>query len=107
MCLRVVIILVNFEILGEMPIGGASDSPVQTAPLQQAQQPAQQYQSKPVQNNENVEPNKPQAKSFYNKESQPAAHKPTPLAASNQTSNQMFNNLKIFGISSLNPYQNK
>ena len=101
------IILVNFEILGEMAIGGANDSPVQTAPQQSAQQ---QYQSKPVQNNENVEPNKPQAKSFYNnanKESQPA-QKATPLVASNQaTSNQMFNNLKIFGISSLNPYQNK
>lgn len=102
------IILVNFEILGEMPIGGTNDAPAQAAP-QQAQQPQQhQYQSKPAQNNENIEPNKPQTKSFYNnaanKETQPA-HKPTPLAASNQT--QMFNNFKIYGISSLNPYQNK
>lgn len=98
------IILVNFEILGEMPIGSGNDA---VAPVQQNQP---QPQSKPVQNNENIEPNKPsvQTKAFYNnastKESQ-TAHKPTPLAASNQT--QMFNSFKIMGISGLNPYQNK
>lgn len=89
-----------------MPIG--EDAPIQSGAAQQGQSVQQQYQSKPVQNNENVEPNKPQAKSFYNnaanKEIQPS-HKPTPLAASNQT--QMFNNFKVYGISSLNPYQNK
>lgn len=90
-----------------MPIGG--ESPAQSAPQQPAPPPQQQYQSKPAQNNENLEPNKPQAKSFYNnaatKESQAPTHKPNPLASSNQS--QMFNNFKVYGIASLNPYQNK
>lgn len=92
-----------------MPIGDDSSAqaaaPVQAQPVQQQQQ----YQSKPAQNNENVEPNKPSTKGFYNnaanKESQISHAKPTPLAASNQS--QMFNNFKVYGISSLNLYLNK
>ena len=105
---RVVVILLNFEILGEM------DPKVQSN-----DEPQQQAVKKPVQNIENIEPAKPEAKAgqnnaknFYNKDSQPA-QKPA-LSSNNSASNSsgagtngMFNNFKVFGISSLNPYQNK
>ena len=79
----------------------------------EAAQPA-----KPVQN-ENIEPKKqetktapPSAKSFFNnKESQNPVQNSGKLAASNNAGKEeqpgMFNGFKIFGISSLNPYQNK
>ena len=100
---RVVVILLNFEILGEMEIKTGGE----------ATQPA-----KPVQN-ENIEPKKqetktapPSAKSFFNnKESQNPVQNSGKLAASNNAGKEeqpgMFNGFKIFGISSLNPYQNK
>lgn len=104
---KVVVILLNFTIIGEM------DPKVATA----AEVPA-----KPVQN-ENLEPeeNKPaappsNAKKFFNtKETEPAQPKVNaskivdPAAASNNSASQagMYNGFKIFGISSLNPYQNK
>lgn len=79
----------------------------------EAAQPA-----KPVQN-ENIEPKKQEtktapsnAKSFFNnKESQNPVQNSGKLAASNTAGKEeqpgMFNGFKIFGISSLNPYQNK
>lgn len=98
----------NFEILGEMdPNPKSNSSGGETNESHYQQQP--QQQSKPIQN-ENIEPNKPNApisKSFYNnKESQPVPKSSAPLTAS---SNQpgTFNSFKIYGISSLNPYQNK
>lgn len=85
---KVVVILLNFEILGEMD---NSVSANETA--------------KPVQN-ENVEPNKKpnmDAKSFFNKKDDDVKK---PLSNSNSAPGT-FNGQKIFGISSLNPYQNK
>ena len=103
-----VVILLNFEILGEMEIKSTTPSlnepPVKPAPKVQ---------------NENVEPKKevPNAKSFFGKDNAPAnpppkANKPalsTPAStASNTTqSGGMFNNFKILEIKTLNPYQNK
>lgn len=90
---RVVVILLNFEILGEMD---ASPKKQPTAPLNQ---PIKQIQ------NENIEPNKPlnqsNTKSFFNQKEtdfeKPQSNNPPGT----------FNGFKIFGISSLNPYQNK
>lgn len=104
------VILLNFEILGEM------DPKIQNqGSAHEEHQPAK----KPVQN-ENIEPVKPEAKAgqnnaknFYNKEHSQPPQKPA-LSSNNAASNSsaagangMFNNFKVFGISSLNPYQNK
>lgn len=85
---KVVVILLNFEILGEM------DTTV-----------SQAESAKPVQN-ENIEPNKPKmdAKKFFNKKEEDVKK---PLSGSSNNPPGMFNGHKIFGISSLNPYQNK
>lgn len=90
---RVVIILLNFEILGEMD---ANPKPQAATAISQP--------TKHVQN-ENIEPNKPHnqtnSKSFFSKK-ESDFEKP-------QSNNApgTFNGFKIFGISSLNPYQNK
>jgi replication factor A1 len=91
---KVVVILLNFEILGEMD---SSASNAETA--------------KPVHNNENIEPNKPEkskmdSKSFFNKK-EDDLKKPSGGNAGSNNPPGMFNGHKIFGISSLNPYQNK
>ncbi len=102
-----VVILLNFNIVGEMDIKAGSSEQGTT-------------QSKPIQN-ENIEPNKSSvevknpsmsAKSFFNKEAAAAKQETQPAGKLNQTStsnNQpgMFNGLKICGIDKLNPYQNK
>lgn len=97
---KVVVILLNFEIIGEMDPNAKPAEPVKNE--SHFQQP------KHVQN-ENIEPNKPDpktnqsnAKSFFN-------NKDSQVQKSNPSTNQpgMFNSFKIFGISSLNPYQNK
>lgn len=101
---KVVVILLNFEILGEMDTKAS----------------ANEYPKQTVQN-ENIEPKdvekiSPQkGKSFYTnpdtKDNTP--NKNTSKLTSNNTSvnmnsqSGMFNNFKVFGISSLNPYQNK
>lgn len=103
--LKMVVILLNFEILGEMEV----QKPGAAAPA--------------TANAENVEPNKPAAppaaKSFYNNKNQEdikSASVPTKITSSNssgggssagEASKGTFNNYKIFGIGSLNPYQNK
>lgn len=86
--IRVVVILLNFDILGEM------DTAV-----------SQTVTAKPVQN-ENIEPNKPNmdAKKFFNKKEEDVKK---PQSGSSNNPPGMFNGHKIFGISSLNPYQNK
>lgn len=90
---KVVVILLNFEILGEMDKEESMDL---------------QEKSKPIQN-ENIEPNvqKPNlsAKSFFNKKDSDI-EKPA-KTASNQSQSGVFNGHKIVGISGLNPYQNK
>ena len=69
-------------------------------------------------NDENLEPKKEappsNAKSFFNnKETSQAPQKiikaplVTPSSTASNTQSGMFNNFKIVGISSLNPYQNK
>jgi len=103
---KVVVILLNFEILGEMdtktPSSTSSSSNETTKPVQ----------------NENIEPeeNKPSnAKKFFNNKdstnNQPKANagKLVDQNASTAANSQpgMFNGFKVFGISSLNPYQNK
>ncbi|CAF0704338.1 unnamed protein product [Brachionus calyciflorus] len=97
---KVVIILLNFEILGHM-------DPNQKQPTNQANESNFNEPSKHLQNNENIEPNKPKqpqqekAKNFFNKKDaeveKPSSNNPPGT----------FNGFKIFGISSLNPYQNK
>lgn len=88
---KVVVILLNFEILGEMDTSTATSE-----------------KPKPVQN-ENIEPKTENvkknmdAKSFFNKKEDDVKK---PSATSNNPPG-MFNGHKIFGISSLNPYQNK
>ncbi len=67
--------------------------------------------------NENIEPksfekpNPPQSKSFYSNNDTQASKVASKLnnTTNNASASQsgMFNNFKIFGISSLNPYQNK
>jgi hypothetical protein len=104
---KIVIILLNFTILGEMEPG----------------MPRAVTKEEPVDHNrgyqnENAEPGNANAKpaaapqtkqSFYNNNSnkQAAAPAAAPLAASNRSNSDTFNGLKIFGINSLNPYQNK
>jgi len=88
---KVVVILLNFDILGEMDTASAKTD-----------------LAKPVQN-ENIEP-QPAAvktlnmdsKSFFNKKETEKKHS----GGSNDPPG-MFNGYKIHGISSLNPYQNK
>ncbi|RNA32148.1 replication A 70 kDa DNA-binding subunit [Brachionus plicatilis] len=90
---KVVIILLNFEILGEM------DANSKQQPAATISQPNKHVQ------NENIEPNKSinqnKAKSFFDKK-EADFEKP-------QSTNPpgTFNGFKVFGISSLNPYQNK
>jgi len=99
---KVVVILLNFEILGEMETNmqNAGGNDVQSKP------------AAPVQN-ENIEPKAVEnKKSFYSKEPQnqisSSIQKPKSKEASaGSQGGATFNNLKIFGISSLNPYQNK
>lgn len=93
---KVVVILLNFEILGEMDKEVDMDL---------------QEKSKPVQN-ENIEPNarakNPNltAKSFFNKKDDEDM-KPAGKTSSNKGQLDVFNGHKIVGISGLNPYQNK
>ncbi len=101
------IILLNFEILGEMDPNARHPDAV----------PAANAQSRPAasHNNENIEPKKESiqqtkntnpasnAKSFFNNKDTPKQ----PLSTSSNNQPGMFNNFKVFGISSLNPYQNK
>jgi len=99
---KVVIILLNFEIIGEM-------DPKVTTSSSEAQKPNIQ--------NENIEPKsvekpiQPQSKSFYSNNDTQASKVVSKLnnTTNNASASQpgMFNNFKIFGISSLNPYQNK
>lgn len=101
---KVVIILLNFKIVGEMEIDlDGTRSATETG-------------KKAVQN-ENAEPKidkTSNAKSFFNKESstypekQIVKSKPQQQSASaDDCTPGMFNGFKIFGIANLNPYQNK
>ena len=107
-------ILLNFEVIGEM------DPKSQSSTSSSANS---NEVTKPVQN-ENIEPEENKtsnAKKFFNtKDSNTNQTKPnagklvdqnasTASNASNTANNQpgMFNGFKVFGISSLNPYQNK
>jgi hypothetical protein len=72
-----------------------------------------------IKNDENIEPKKEappsNAKSFFNNKDtaqmpQKVIKAPlnsTPASTASNTQSGMFNNFKIVGISSLNPYQNK
>nr|ADR72941.1 replication protein A1 [Brachionus ibericus] len=90
---KVAIILLNFEILGEMD---PNSKPQATNAISQ---PSKQIQ------NENIEPNKPNnqtnTKSFFSKKENDFEK------AQSTNPPGTFNGFKIFGISSLNPYQNK
>lgn len=113
-----VIILLNFEVLGEMD---PDMKPTISAPVTTS------ISNSSANHNENVEPKKEpkqpmsgmkggnmdsnssaSAKNFFNKDASLAK---SVVNATNPSSsagnNGMFNNQKIFGISSLNPYQNK
>jgi len=100
---KVVVILLNFEILGEMEPRLQTHTVEQAAPV-----------PKPIQN-ENIAPKSETvknpnltAKNFFNKEqseSNPMSGKLNTTASTNQPG--MFNNFKIFEITTLNPYQNK
>ena len=111
---RIVVILLNFEIMGEM------DSKIQTPSLNEPPVKKETPVLQSMKNDENVEPKKEapsNAKSFFNNKEPVQAPqktvkppinnsvKPEPTAANTQSG--MFNNFKIVGISSLNPYQNK
>lgn len=107
---KVVVILLNFEILGEMEVKSQTSSAAGDV----------SEKSKPVQN-ENIEPEESKtinttsnAKKFFNKKD--ATSPPTknstkivepPQSAAAATQSGQFNGFKVFGISSLNPYQNK
>lgn len=88
---KVVVILLNFEILGEMDKEVAMDLQEKTKPVQ----------------NENIEPGtkKPNltTKSFFNKKDDDMV-KP---ASKSTDQPGVFNGHKVVGISALNPYQNK
>lgn len=111
---KIVVILLNFEIMGEM------DSKIQTPSLNEPPVKKETPVVQSMKNDENVEPKKEapsNAKSFFNNKEPVQAPqktvkppinnsvKPEPTAANTQSG--MFNNFKIVGISSLNPYQNK
>lgn len=111
---KIVVILLNFEIMGEM------DSKIQTPSLNEPPVKKEAPVVQSMKNDENVEPKKEapsNAKSFFNNKEPVQAPqktvkppinnsvKPEPTAANTQSG--MFNNFKIVGISSLNPYQNK
>lgn len=111
---KIVVILLNFEIMGEM------DSKIQTPSLNEPPVKKETPVLQSMKNDENVEPKKEapsNAKSFFNNKEPVQAPqktvkppinnsvKPEPTAANTQSG--MFNNFKIVGISSLNPYQNK
>ena len=95
--------MLNFEILGEMEPRLQTHTVEQAAPV-----------PKPIQN-ENIAPKSETvknpnltAKNFFNKEqseSNPMSGKLNTTASTNQPG--MFNNFKIFDITTLNPYQNK
>lgn len=107
-----VVILLNFEILGEMEVKSQTSS--SSADVSE--------KSKPVQN-ENIEPEENRtnstasnAKKFFNKKdatspptknSTKIVEPPQSAAAAAPTQSGQFNGFKVFGISSLNPYQNK
>ncbi len=103
--------MLNFEIMGDMDTKPSSEG----QPMQQ-QTKASSFQ------NENIEPQKPESKanqsttkSFYNKESQYNSNKESQVQSTGKLSTSSscssekgsFNGFKVFGISSLNPYQNK
>jgi replication factor A1 len=115
---KVVVILLNFEILGEMDIKPQAAS--LNEPVTKKETPLTEKVL-----NEIVEPKKEVAPSnaktfFNNKEAAPVAQKTvkqtpaaTPASANNNNNNNnntqsgMFNGCKVVGIKSLNPYQNK
>jgi len=91
---KVVVILLNFDILGEMDT--ATTNSQTTKPVQN-----ENIEPKPLNNN-----SKPtmDSKSFFNKKEDNVKK---PLSTPSNTQSGKFNDQKIFGISSLNPYQNK
>ncbi len=102
---KVVIILLNFQILGEMDptMRVTKEEPVEPKPRNFQNENAEPAES-------GMKPNQPNSNkpSFYNnKDSNKPAPAATPLGSSNKANSDMFNGLKVFGISSLNPYQNK
>jgi hypothetical protein len=108
---KVVIILLNFQILGEME---PTMCVTKGEPVEPKSRNFKDENFEPAETNNvgmksnNTSGNKP---SFYNNKDSnkpaSAAAAATPLGASNKGNTDMFNGLKIFGISSLNPYQNK
>jgi replication factor A1 len=106
---KVVIILLNFEVIGEMEVNLNGGNQQQTTAV-----PAN-AEKKPVQN-ENIEPYKNEktasTKTFFNNKEEnkrPANDgkiAKTESSAASATPG-VFNNFKIFGIANLNPYQNK
>lgn len=89
---KVVVILLNFEILGEMDTSSAAHE-------KQAQ--IENIEPKTAAKNPNLS-----AKSFF-KKTEEKEEKSGKLNSSSANTPGQFNGHKVFGISSLNPYQNK
>lgn len=110
---KVVIILMNFDIMGEMDIktGTEADSVVPKRANNENQEPVK-VPSKP--NVKQITPEKPAANNssinsskFFKSESLKQPNKANTTTQSSGAKDGMFNGFKIFSISSLNPYQNK
>jgi len=110
---KIVVILLNFEILGEMEMKPQTPS-LNEPPVKKEAAPPQKVQD------ENDEPKKEMpsnAKSFFNnkeaqafppsKTNKPPLNSNIPTSTASNTQAGMFNGFKIGTIASLNPYQNK
>lgn len=105
---KVVVILLNFEILGEMDPNARPSVKEEPAPIKENIEPKRQTVGESMKPNNNN--NQQNTKSnFYSNKDNAGAAQAAPLGASasvNQAAGT-FNSFKVFGISSLNPYQNK